>query len=253
MTADPTPTRATWDQAWEHHYENPTFHVELMNAVSAVMELRGARTLEVGCGVAPDSAEMQRRGAAATATDVSHKALKRAQDYAVTQGVEFPVIAVDLFHLPFPDNTFDLVFSQGLLEHFTDPAAALRDQVRVVRPGGYVCVDVPQTWSLVTLWKRWHMARGTWFAGWETNFELNELESLLERGGLEVVSSYGSMYFPAFPLLALRNIHTLDDRHHVPVWLPREVKKAVESGWAWLERKRWYYRWMGCIGVIARK
>jgi hypothetical protein len=27
----------------------------------------------------------------------------------------------------------------------------------------------------------------------------------------------------------------------------------IEEMWRWLERQRWYYRWLGCIGVIARK
>lgn len=38
--------------------------------------------------------------------------------------------------LPFPDNTFDLVYSQAVLEHVTDPALAIREMVRVLKPGG---------------------------------------------------------------------------------------------------------------------
>ncbi len=31
------------------------------------------------------------------------------------------------------------------------------------------------------------------------------------------------------------------------------MKARIERGWHWLEHQRWYYRWMGCIGVIGQK
>lgn len=43
--------------------------------------------------------------------------------------------------LPFPDAVFDLVFSQAVLEHVTDPALAVREMIRVLKPGGlFHCV-----------------------------------------------------------------------------------------------------------------
>jgi SAM-dependent methyltransferase len=157
----------------------------------------------------------------------------------------------DTFCLPYPDAAFDLVFSQGLLEHFADPVPPVREQIRVLRPGGYLCVDVPQTLSPVTLRKRWHVWRGTWFAGWETSFTLGQLERLLREQGLGVVTSYGHIY----PELgnALRNLHTLDERRALPVWFGPAAKRRVEGLWRWLESRRWYYRFMACIGVVARK
>ena len=46
--------------------------------------------------------------------------------------------AVDLYSLPFPDNTFDAVFLHGVLEHMQEPAAALREVWRVLKSGGVV-------------------------------------------------------------------------------------------------------------------
>jgi len=45
--------------------------------------------------------------------------------------------------LPFPDASLDYVLSSHVLEHFYDPIGALREWLRVVRPGGYVFMIVP--------------------------------------------------------------------------------------------------------------
>ncbi|NIU60939.1 MAG: methyltransferase domain-containing protein, partial [Pseudomonas stutzeri] len=45
--------------------------------------------------------------------------------------------------LPFPDATFDVVFSHEVLEHVADDRACVAEMVRVTRPGGRIVVFVP--------------------------------------------------------------------------------------------------------------
>ncbi len=49
--------------------------------------------------------------------------------------------------LPFPDASFDVVFSIAVLEHVKDVPAVLREALRVVKPGGLVLMNVPTYWS----------------------------------------------------------------------------------------------------------
>jgi SAM-dependent methyltransferase len=49
--------------------------------------------------------------------------------------------------LPFPDNSFDIVFSIAVLEHVADVRAVLQEAVRVTRPGGRVVMNTPTHWS----------------------------------------------------------------------------------------------------------
>jgi SAM-dependent methyltransferase len=58
--------------------------------------------------------------------------------------VEHPNNSVqgDALNLPFADNTFDLIQSQAVLEHVTDPQRAVDEMVRVVRPGGHLYIEV---------------------------------------------------------------------------------------------------------------
>ena len=48
----------------------------------------------------------------------------------------------DLFHLPFKDNSFDFVFENGVIEHFTNYQEALREMKRVVKNGGKIAINV---------------------------------------------------------------------------------------------------------------
>jgi len=252
MTHDPTPSREVWESVWATSTIERPIHRRFIAAVEDVMDVRGKRVLEVGCGSAVDSIELSRRGASAVAMDYSLRALWHASQYVSAGHVHVSLAAGDVFQLPFKSNTFDLVFSQGLIEHFTKPSAAIREQIRVIRPGGLLCIDVPQTWSLLTLYKRWHIWRRTWFAEWETSYSLGKLEHLLRDEGLQIISSYGWLYFPSI-LYGFRNLHTIDERHAIPIWLSSGMKQRVEAFWEWIEHQRWYYRWLGCVGVIAKK
>jgi SAM-dependent methyltransferase len=246
------PDRNLWEGVWEKStVERPIQHA-ILNAIAAAVDINGAQVLEVGCGSGVNSVELRQRGARAMGLDYSPAALKHARNQATKKQVSLPLMCGDVFRLPFRDGAFDVIFSQGLMEHFTNPLPSIIEQARVVRPGGLLCIDVPQTYHLLTLYKRWHIRRGTWFAGWETNYALPQLETLMRQAGLNVVSSYGWMYFPALAY-GVRNLHTLDERYKLPVWIGKSAKRQIEKGWQWLEKQRWYYRWMGCIGVIARK
>jgi len=152
-----------------------------------------ARTLEVGCGTAVDSCLLATAHSivCAYACDLSEKAVNVARGNAQAMGVELRTFAGDLTALPFADGSFDLVFSQGVLEHFTDPAPAMREQVRVLRPGGALVVDVPQKFNVYTLRKHQAMRENRWPWGWETEYSAGELKAWAPRYGLQVVGAVG--------------------------------------------------------------
>ncbi|HLA78487.1 MAG TPA: class I SAM-dependent methyltransferase [Vicinamibacteria bacterium] len=59
-----------------------------------------------------------------------------------------PEVVASSSSLPFPDGSMDGVMLTEVLEHLPEPADALREARRVLRPGGWLYVTVPMTWGL---------------------------------------------------------------------------------------------------------
>ncbi|HET6362658.1 MAG TPA: class I SAM-dependent methyltransferase, partial [Gemmatimonadota bacterium] len=212
-----------------------------------------ARVLEIGSGTGRDTAALAARGHHAIALDASVEALAltaRAAPALVGRGI----LAGDAFHLPFPDGAFDAVFHQGVLEHFGNPAAFLAENFRVTAPGGLLVVDVPQRWHPWTLVKRALIRLDRWFAGWETEYSIDELEGLVRGAGYELVESYGDTMVPS---LAYRLVREGAGRVSVDLPLrpatPAALRDARERLRARLLAPR-AARWIAhTIGVVARR
>ncbi len=56
--------------------------------------------------------------------------------------------------LPYPDGTFDLIYSDWVIEHLHDPAAFAAEVRRVLKPGGWFCARTPNKWGYIALGAR---------------------------------------------------------------------------------------------------
>lgn len=157
---------------------------------------REATVLEIGCGTAIDSLYLKTMypDLHVIGTDLSEPALELAADICRSQGVSLDLRVANLFQLPFADNSVDLVFSQGVMEHFPEMVTGTREQMRVITPGGYLVVSVPQRYNPYTIFKRRQMARGTWPYGWETEYSAADLRQLAEQVHMSVVKIRGHGY-----------------------------------------------------------
>lgn len=73
------------------------------------------------------------------------------------RGIHTTKCNVDTEPLPYPDNSFDFVLCEGLLEHTLRPKQLFSEIHRVLRPGGSVLISVPNATNITT---RWRMLRG---------------------------------------------------------------------------------------------
>lgn len=110
-------------------------------ALDALMPIPGQRLLDVGCGggeVARELAALSAPGGQVTAVDVSAAVVEIARSRHDGSNVTYAV--GDVRQLAFPDDTFDGVRTERVLQHLDDPDAAVAELARVTRPGGRVCL-----------------------------------------------------------------------------------------------------------------
>jgi ubiquinone/menaquinone biosynthesis C-methylase UbiE len=101
---------------------------------------RGRDVLEVGCGVGTDAVEIVRAGARYTGVDVTQRAVSLTRQHLAYRGLVGRVEQGDATRLPFPDASFDIVYSHGVLHHIPDIDGAVAEVHRVLRPGGRAIV-----------------------------------------------------------------------------------------------------------------
>lgn len=96
------------------------------------------KVLEVGCGRGSLSAYFSDAGYECTLNDSSKKAIQIAKKNFNKFNLAADFNIGDCRNLSFKDNSFDIIFSIGLLEHFKNPNDAIREQVRILKPGGII-------------------------------------------------------------------------------------------------------------------
>lgn len=102
----------------------------------------GSRVLEIGAGTGEQSAALVRHGLDVSAIDVA------SSNYRVVRA--FGVIDYDGRNIPFPDQTFDVVYSSNVLEHVVELDELQAEIRRVLKPAGH-CVHLMPT----PLWRVW--------------------------------------------------------------------------------------------------
>lgn len=108
------------------------------------LELTGReRVLEVSCGSGRDSELLLARmkhGGELYLQDLSHAMVERCRDRLRDTAVPVHLCVSNACHLPYPDRQFDAIYHFGGLGEFSDIPGALREMVRVTKPGGRVLV-----------------------------------------------------------------------------------------------------------------
>jgi ubiquinone/menaquinone biosynthesis C-methylase UbiE len=100
------------------------------------------KALDLGCGTGISSLFLAEHGLDVVGIDISEKMLKKACEKARKQNRTINFIHGDIHHLPFPDETFDLVFANMVLEFVKEPDQVLTEALRVTKKGGRIVIGL---------------------------------------------------------------------------------------------------------------
>jgi SAM-dependent methyltransferase len=126
-------TREFFDRIERHRYQQ---YAPWMPRVMGFDKFRGARLLEIGCGMGTDLLQFARGGARCTGIDLTPRSVEITRHRFALYGNPGAFMISDGEQLPFASESFDVVYSNGVLHHTPDTAGAIREVHRVLRPGG---------------------------------------------------------------------------------------------------------------------
>ena len=129
-------TRAFFERIEAHRYEKE-WHIP---AAANFANTRGLKVLEIGCGLGTDGAQFAKAGADYTGVDLTNAAIELARRRFELFGLTGKLQVADAENLDFPDESFDVVYSHGVLHHTPDIDAAVQEIHRVLKPGGRAIV-----------------------------------------------------------------------------------------------------------------
>ena len=132
----PFGSRRFYQLVEEHRYIKE-WHIP---AAAGFANSKNLRVLEIGCGLGTDGAQFAKAGANYTGIDLTQAAVDLAKRRFKLDQLPGTFRVADAERLDFPDNTFDLVYSHGVLHHTPDTTAAVREIHRVLRPRGRAVV-----------------------------------------------------------------------------------------------------------------
>lgn len=130
---------------------------------------RGLKVLEIGVGLGADHQSFAEAGAMLWGADLTPRAIEHTRRRLNTCGLSSTLAVADAESLPFDANTFDIVYSWGVLHHSPNTSKAFDEVHRVLKPQGVGRIMIYSKWSLVglMLWLRYALFRGRPWIGLE--------------------------------------------------------------------------------------
>ncbi len=129
----------------EYRYSKEAHILKCLDAVG----FDGKRVLEIGLGQGADGEQIVRRGGIYSGVDLTDEAASRTRMRFTLKNLPFERIEqASALKLPFDDNSFDIVFSHGVLHHIPDIKAAQKEIARVLKPDGKLVAMFYAKWSL---------------------------------------------------------------------------------------------------------
>lgn len=124
-------------------------------------QAKGKKVLEIGVGLGSDHEMFARNGAELFGVDLTPRAIENTRERFKSKGLTSTLKVDDAENLSFADNTFDIVYSWGVLHHSPNTPKAIDEVFRVLKPNGTAKIMIYYKYSFVgyMLWLRYALLK----------------------------------------------------------------------------------------------
>jgi 2-polyprenyl-3-methyl-5-hydroxy-6-metoxy-1,4-benzoquinol methylase len=196
---------------------------------------KGKKVLEIGCGIGTDTINFARHGAQVTAVDLTEKSLdiarERAKVFGLQDRIRFIQANAEKLSDYVPMETYDLVYSFGVIHHTPHPEHVLQEIRKYLGPQSQIRIMVYNRWSWKVLWILFGYGKGQFWKLDRLIAEHSEAQtgcpvtySYSRRDGRRLLEQNG-----------FRVTKTMVD-HIFPFRIPEYVRYQYKMVW--------YFRWM---------
>ena len=144
---------------WEKFWEEDTFLKRVVGfmrhhyfsdvVISHLGNIKNKLILEAGCGTCESLVKISKKAKKVVGVDLSKQVLLIAKTNFQKHNIpsnKYSLVLGDIQDMKFKDNTYDLVFNAGVIEHFNDNKP-IEEMIRVTKQGGKVVILVPSSYS----------------------------------------------------------------------------------------------------------
>jgi 2-polyprenyl-3-methyl-5-hydroxy-6-metoxy-1,4-benzoquinol methylase len=141
-----------WEKTWGKSQLERYYGIERYQAINKrldglfkrFLEKGDKKILEIGCAGAKQLIYFAREfGYEVCGIDYSEKGAAIARENLAIAGVKAAILCEDIFKTSLADESFDVVYSMGLVEHFENPAEIIGKHIRLLKSGGKLIITVP--------------------------------------------------------------------------------------------------------------
>lgn len=181
---------------------------------------------------------LETQGAETYGLDISHITAYRALSNSSIKYESFRIVQADIDCIPFPDNSFDVVYAMGTIEHNKEYELSLSEIYRVLSPGGKAIIGVPHKWDIFLrpVFVGILDLFGKYLYSPERSMSANQLKRALQKSGFQIRNRTGLLLMPGF----LRMLDLFFYVHNIPIYLITPILlwpfEKLESNWEWCRR-----------------
>jgi len=225
----------TWDAFWKSYSFGKEYDCLSVDIFKQLLKAGGTfkdkNVLECGSGTGKISALIAQDKGNAYLLDYSPRAIELSKQFFNVQNLHGNFSEASMFAIPYADETFDMVWNSGVLEHFSEEKQreALLEMKRVCKRGGLIILINPFAYAYIyRLGKYCAEKTGKWLYGDE--FPVKTLQKMTDTTSLALVSEYSFGFYSQLNFLQYVPLCSVFKRI-IPLCVSEKLGQSIFNGY----------------------